>query len=75
MNTGPILNRVPLLQHGVRIHGGMDRRVLAVLLHEDLGGAVDVEVRDLDGVAVWKRILRAVEELQRAELEPGTQIH
>ncbi len=30
---------------------------------------------DLDGLAVWKRILRAVEELQRAEPEPGAQVH
>ena len=28
---------------------------------------------DLDGYAVWKRILRAVEELQR--VEPGAQVH
>ena len=30
---------------------------------------------NLDGYAVWKRILRAVEELQRAEMEPATQTH
>ncbi len=44
----PLPHRIPLqvarLEHRVRPHGGMDRRVLAVLLHEDLGGAVDVEV-------------------------------
>ena len=34
------------LQHGVGIHGGMDGRVLAVALHEDVGAAVDVEVGD-----------------------------
>ncbi len=28
---------------------------------------------DLDGYAVWKRILRAVEELQGAE--PGSRVH
>ncbi len=28
----------------IRPHGGMNRRVLAVLLHEDVGGAVNVEV-------------------------------
>ncbi len=28
---------------------------------------------DLDGYAVWKRILRAVEELQRAT--PGARVH
>ena len=46
----PPPNRVPVqvafLKHRIRPHGGMDRRVVAVLLHEDLGGAVDVEVGD-----------------------------
>ncbi len=32
-----------------------------------------LEAGDLDGYAVWKRILRAVEELQ--EVEPGTRVH
>ncbi len=36
--------QVALIEHGVRPHGGLDRRVLAVALHEDVGGAVDVEV-------------------------------
>ena len=30
---------------------------------------------DLDGYAVWKRILRAVEELQRTELAVGDRVH
>ncbi len=30
---------------------------------------------DLDGYAVWKRILRAVEELQRVEPRPGGKVH
>ncbi len=30
----------------IRPHGGLGRRVLAVLLHEDVGAAVDVEVGD-----------------------------
>ena len=30
----------------IRPHGGMDWRVLAVLLHEGIGGAEDVEVGD-----------------------------
>ena len=30
---------------------------------------------DLDGYAVWKRILRAVGELQRKKLEPGEASH
>ena len=38
--------QVGRLKHGIRPHGGLDRRVLAVALHEDLGGAVDVEVED-----------------------------
>ncbi len=38
--------QVILLQHGIRPHGGMDRRVLAVPLHEEVGGAVDVEDGD-----------------------------
>ncbi len=32
-----------------------------------------LEKGDLDGYAVWKRILRAVEELQRAG--PGVRVH
>ncbi len=30
---------------------------------------------DLDGCAVWKRILRAVGELQRVEPRPGGKVH
>ncbi len=30
---------------------------------------------DLDGYAAWKRILRAVEELQRVEPRPGGKVH
>ncbi len=30
---------------------------------------------DLDGYAVWRRILRAVEELQRVAPWPGVQMH
>ncbi len=30
---------------------------------------------DLDGYATWKRILRAVEELQRAEPGDGVRVH
>ena len=35
--------QVALIEHRVRPHGGMDRRVLAVLLHEEAGGAVCVD--------------------------------
>ncbi len=34
-----------------------------------------LEAGDLDGYAVWKRILRAVEELQRVEPRPGGKVH
>ncbi len=34
-----------------------------------------LEVGDLDGFSVWKRILWAVEELQRAESGPGAWVH
>ncbi len=34
-----------------------------------------LEAGDLDGYGVWRRILRAVEELRRAEAGPGMQIH
>ncbi len=44
----PPPHRIPVqvatLKHGIRPHGGMDRRVLAVLLHEGLGAALDVQV-------------------------------
>ncbi len=34
-----------------------------------------LEAGDLDGYAVWKRILRAVEELQGVEPGPGEAVH
>ena len=34
-----------------------------------------LEKGDLDGYAVWRRILRAVEELQRTEPAAGGQLH
>ncbi len=34
-----------------------------------------LEKGDLDGCAVWKRVLRAVEELQGTEPGPGGQVH
>ena len=34
-----------------------------------------LEKGDLDGYAVWKRVLRAVEELLRVELGPGVKVH
>ena len=38
--------QVALIEHGVRTHRGMDQRVLAVVLYEEVGAAVDVEVED-----------------------------
>ncbi len=34
-----------------------------------------LEKSDLDGYSVWRRILRAVEELQRTEPGAGTSVH
>ena len=34
-----------------------------------------LERGDLDGLAVWKRILRVVEELQRKAPKPGELVH
>ena len=33
---------IALLEHGVRPHGGLDRRVLAVLLYEDVEVAAQI---------------------------------
>ncbi len=44
-------------------------------IHAAIRADAMLEKGDLDGYAVWKRILRAVEELQRAEMEPATQTH
>ena len=30
---------------------------------------------DLDGYAVWRRVLRAVEDLQRVDPAPGARVH
>ncbi len=34
-----------------------------------------LEAGDLDGLAAWKRILRAVGELQKVEPAPGLRVH
>ncbi len=34
-----------------------------------------LEKGDLDGYAVWRRVLRAVEELQGTEPGPGVKVH
>ncbi len=42
-------------------------------IHAAMRADAMLEKGDLDGCAVWRRILRAVENLQR--LEPGVQVH
>ena len=44
-------------------------------IHAAMRADAILEKGDLDGVSVWKRILRAVEELQRAEPGPGGKVH
>ncbi len=44
-------------------------------IHAAMRADAILEKGDLDGYAVWKRILRAVEELQRTELGPGMQVN
>jgi hypothetical protein len=34
-----------------------------------------LEAGDLDGLAIWKRILKAVEDLQAKEPKPGEAVH
>ena len=42
-------------------------------IHAAMRADAMLEKGDLDGYAVWKRILKAVEELQR--VEPGARVH
>ena len=49
---------------------GQDAPIEAAMRADEL-----LEAGDLDGCAVWKRILRAVEELQRVEPVPGVEVH
>ncbi len=43
-------------------------------IHATMRADAMLEAGDLDGYAVWKRILRAVEELQGAVPEPETRV-
>ncbi len=43
-------------------------------IHAAMRADAMLETGDLDGVAVWRRVLRAVEGLQRVELGPGRQV-
>ncbi len=44
-------------------------------IHAAMRADVMLEKGDMDGFSVWKRILWAVEELQRAEPGPGGKVH
>ncbi len=44
-------------------------------IHAAMGADAMLEAGDLDGCAVWRRILRAVEELQGSEPKPGEAVH
>ena len=44
-------------------------------IHAAMRADAMLEAGDLDGCAVWKRILRAVEELRGAEPKPGEAVH
>ncbi len=51
-------------------HHGEDAPIHAAMRADEL-----LEAGDLDGYAVWKRILRAVEELQGTEPKPEILVH
>ncbi len=44
-------------------------------IHAAMRADAMLEAGDLDGCAVWKRILKAVEELQGQEPKPGEAVH
>ena len=44
-------------------------------IHAAMRADAMLEAGDLDGLAVWKRILRAVEELRRAQPAGKDQVH
>jgi len=44
-------------------------------IHAAMKADAMLEGGDLDGLAVWKRILKAIEELQGAGPKPGTRMH
>ncbi len=51
-------------------HHGQDAPIHAAMRADEL-----LEAGGLDGCAMWKRILRAVEELQGTEPKPGEAVH
>ncbi len=44
-------------------------------IHAAMRADAMLEAGDLDGYGVWKRLLRAVGELQGTELDPGVRVH
>ncbi len=44
-------------------------------IHAAMRADAMLEAGDLDGYAVWKRVLRAVEELRKAEPGPDIAVH
>ncbi len=44
-------------------------------IHAAMRADAMLDKGDLEGYAVWRRILRAVEELQGTEPAPGAQVH
>ncbi len=44
-------------------------------IHAAMRADAMLDKGDLDGCAVWKRILRAVEELPRTKPGPGVRVH
>ncbi len=44
-------------------------------IHAAMRADAMLDKGDLDGYAVWRRVLRAMEELQRAEPGPWARVH
>ncbi len=44
-------------------------------IHSTKRAGAMLDKGDLDAYAVWKRILRAIEELQGTKPKPGTRVH
>ncbi len=58
----------------VKQHGA-DAPIEAAMRADAMLADAMLEKGDLDGYTVWKRILRAVEELQGAVSKPGEAVH
>ena len=64
---------VPFPSDAGYLHRGRHRRYVFKLMRYCADAMLDKG--DLEGAAVWRRILRAVEELQGMEPGPGAQVH